>query len=69
MKKIPYILVLIGVVAMLLVSAGCGPPGSTHVTVGVGVAYPGGWGPHGGPYGGVYMGRPIYYSPIPFPLF
>lgn len=38
MKKIPYILVLIGVVAMLLVSAGCGPPGSTHVTVGVGVA-------------------------------
>ena len=69
MKKIPNILVLIGVVAMLLVPVGCGPPGSTHVTVGVGVAYPGGWGPYGGPYGGVYMGRPIYYSHIPFPLF
>ncbi|MFA9454677.1 MAG: hypothetical protein ACERK6_12275 [Candidatus Aminicenantaceae bacterium] len=70
MKKIPYILVLIGVVAMMFLSAGCGDPNSMHVTVGVGVAYPGGWGgPYGGPYGGVYMGRPIYYSPVPFPLF
>jgi len=68
MKKIPYILVLVGVVVMLLVPAGCAP-GTAHVTVGVGVAYPGGWGPYGGPYGGVYVGRPIYYSPIPFPLF
>jgi hypothetical protein len=72
MKKIPLILVLIGMVALMFPSVGCGPPGSTHVSVGVGVAYPGGWGPYrgpyGGPYGGVWVGRPIY-SPIPFPLF
>ena len=73
MKKTFLILGLVGVVAMMLVSAGCGPPGSAHVTVGVGVAYPGPWGgpwggPYGGPYGGVWVGRPIY-TPIPYPLF
>jgi hypothetical protein len=69
MKKIPYILVLIGIVALMFVSAGCGP-GTAHVSVGVGVAYPGAWGPYGpGPYGGAWVGRPIYWTPIPFPLF
>ena len=60
-------LTMIAFAAVLtLTLAACGP--ATHVSVGVGVHVPGGWGPYG-PYpgGSVWVGSPVY-PPYYYPL-
>ena len=58
MKWCGRVLGVLIIVGLTLVMAGC------NATVGVGVAYPGAYGPYGGPWGGgVYVGGPIYGGP------
>lgn len=64
MKKAAYILLIATLLAVMPLSWGCGP-GTGHVSVGVGIVGPGPWGYGPYPYGGVVVGRPIYYMPYP----
>jgi hypothetical protein len=62
MKTISSILLAMIIIGLLVFFTASCEPG--HVTVGVGVAYPGPWyGPY--PRGGVYVGHPI--GPYWFP--